>query len=443
LRKWLKTKIRRFLISGGSLTRFNDIDARRRGFTLWAVRTRFAVILLLLNAAALAAGYYYFSETSNRRVAAAGESAQQELAAWKAEAAQAQSAEPQVVYRTNGFNWSQIESSDYKEYIANLRAIGCPEATIRDIILTDVMHLYALRRGKYYHNGREFKFWETNEKRHLKQSQLEEREKALAEIDKELPSVLRQLLGINYEREVNKYFVDAEEDNSKLSFLNDDKRDKAMALREKFEGEREQALLTHADAATLEKIAQDQDAAFGDLLTSDEKQQYDLSMSPTADRLRQQLIGFNPTEDEFKALFAKEKAIDDMYDTQDQSDPATAQAKSAEEQAALDAFKGTLTPDRAAQLAESSDPDYQSLCELSERFDLPESTSGNLLDMRRVAEEEKRELLENKSIPPDRVADALKAIQAQTQQAAQQALGAQAYQQYSQSATWLQNLGNN
>src|SRR5437868_6638046 len=39
----------------------------------------------------------------------------------------------QVVYRTNQFHWSQIESSDYRAYIANLRAIGCPEPTIRDI----------------------------------------------------------------------------------------------------------------------------------------------------------------------------------------------------------------------------------------------------------------------------------------------------------------------
>jgi len=25
------------------------------------------------------------------------------------------------------FNWESVESSDYKQYIANLRAVGCPE----------------------------------------------------------------------------------------------------------------------------------------------------------------------------------------------------------------------------------------------------------------------------------------------------------------------------
>src|SRR5437667_8824635 len=35
------------------------------------------------------------------------------------------------------FRWSQIESEDYPTYIANLRAIGVPEKTIRDIVLAD------------------------------------------------------------------------------------------------------------------------------------------------------------------------------------------------------------------------------------------------------------------------------------------------------------------
>jgi hypothetical protein len=44
------------------------------------------------------------------------------------------------------FRWSQIESTDYPKYIANLRAIGCPEQTIREIIATDLSDLYAPRR---------------------------------------------------------------------------------------------------------------------------------------------------------------------------------------------------------------------------------------------------------------------------------------------------------
>jgi hypothetical protein len=42
--------------------------------------------------------------------------------------------------------WSDLESADYPTYIRNLRGIGCPEETIRDIITADVAALYLIRR---------------------------------------------------------------------------------------------------------------------------------------------------------------------------------------------------------------------------------------------------------------------------------------------------------
>ncbi len=49
--------------------------------------------------------------------------------------------------RPAAFDWSQLESVDYRTYIANLRGIGCPEQTIRDIISADLAGLYARRRA--------------------------------------------------------------------------------------------------------------------------------------------------------------------------------------------------------------------------------------------------------------------------------------------------------
>src|SRR4051812_22680940 len=48
-----------------------------------------------------------------------------------------------VVVRRQNFTWHEVESGDYGTYIANLRTIGCPEQTIRDIIVADVDLLYA------------------------------------------------------------------------------------------------------------------------------------------------------------------------------------------------------------------------------------------------------------------------------------------------------------
>jgi hypothetical protein len=50
-----------------------------------------------------------------------------------------------IVPPASRFDWSTEESADYKTYLANLRAIGCPEETVRDIIIAAVDKLLASR----------------------------------------------------------------------------------------------------------------------------------------------------------------------------------------------------------------------------------------------------------------------------------------------------------
>src|SRR5580765_6280547 len=43
---------------------------------------------------------------------------------------------------TNRFQWRQLESTNYDELVANLRAVGCPERTIRDILVGDTWRVW-------------------------------------------------------------------------------------------------------------------------------------------------------------------------------------------------------------------------------------------------------------------------------------------------------------
>jgi hypothetical protein len=62
------------------------------------------------------------------------------------------STEESIQTRHVPFQWAQLESTDYRAYIANLRNIGCPERTIRDIITADIDSLYASRRKELARN---------------------------------------------------------------------------------------------------------------------------------------------------------------------------------------------------------------------------------------------------------------------------------------------------
>src|SRR5690242_7331814 len=52
-----------------------------------------------------------------------------------------------IIFRRQFFSWREVESEDYPTYVANLRDIGCPEQTIRDIIIADVNALYGQKRA--------------------------------------------------------------------------------------------------------------------------------------------------------------------------------------------------------------------------------------------------------------------------------------------------------
>ena len=52
---------------------------------------------------------------------------------------------PELVEPNEPFHWAQLESADYRVYLANLRGIGCPETTVRDILIADVNDLFNAR----------------------------------------------------------------------------------------------------------------------------------------------------------------------------------------------------------------------------------------------------------------------------------------------------------
>jgi len=61
-----------------------------------------------------------------------------------------------VVEGAEPFDWRRVESDDYKQYVANLRAIGCPEKTLRDIIMADVTDLF---RERARNSTNRFEYW--------------------------------------------------------------------------------------------------------------------------------------------------------------------------------------------------------------------------------------------------------------------------------------------
>ena len=106
---------------------------------------------------------------------------------------------PSIAVVTNApppaFHWSQLESEDYAQYLANLRGIGCPEETARDILRADVAELFRLRL-KALIQPLHAQYWALLTKGHGDQNPvIEETIKQIKALETERQELLTDLLG--------------------------------------------------------------------------------------------------------------------------------------------------------------------------------------------------------------------------------------------------------
>jgi hypothetical protein len=84
-----------------------------------------------------------------------------------APSAQPTSAEPEPSSPPRRFDWRQIESADYRIFVANLRDVHCPEQVIREIVSADVGNVYSAKRRQLGLDGTKTGPWSRQEEEHL------------------------------------------------------------------------------------------------------------------------------------------------------------------------------------------------------------------------------------------------------------------------------------
>jgi len=332
------------------------------------------------------------------------------------------------------FHWSQLESEDYRVYAANLRALGCPEATVRDIIIADVNELYS-RRVNQLVAPVQSRFWELMANQEQFQKVVDEKGKELATLNMERKTLLQELLGKGSGRNKAEELADLEaREASKefLDFLAPGKIAQCLELEQKFDAARRelansQPPLAQNDLqAKLKQLQEEQEHELNQLLSPDEMVEYRLRKSGFAN-LRGRLPGFQATADELKQLVQIQ-----------QESPAT---NAFGQQQQRDRMKDLLGPERFSEFERAQNPQYQEFYEVAERFEVPNQTIAEAYEMRKIAEEEAGNVRGDKGISAEERVAALKAIHIEIGRSLETALGAQAFAIYHlRSGQWLDQL---
>lgn len=348
---------------------------------------------------------------------------------------------PQVVTVTNEFKWAQLESEDYRTYIQRLRAIGCPEQTIRDIVIADLDKLLSPRLQSIYGRRKELKYWHPEEEELANNQNHQDWTRKEKAIDREKREVIKELLGFDLIRERMKQKGQEDYYERRLSFLPDEKRDQLRQILDKFD-EQEQRLrekewdtgetLSAADLAAIKQMQAQKQEEITKTLSPTEREQFDLWLSPTANSVRHSIYGMDASEEEFQAIYKVRKAFDAQWADADSSlmDNATRQQM---EQARKDMEKQiqqALGDKRFAEYKRGEDEEFHYLNVVISRYNLPREKAAEVYDVRKASLDMTQVVQSDPALTPEQKTATLNRIRQETEQEMRSKLGDKAYQFY-------------
>jgi len=345
---------------------------------------------------------------------------------------------PALTAPTTSFHWRQLESEDYRTYIQRLRSIGCPEQTIRDLIIADIDKTLAPRMQSIIPRRKDLKFWQPEDEELWNNYDQREWFKQERSIDQEKREAVRELVGVDLVEERLKQQGKEDYYSRRLSFLPEEKRGQVRTVLETY-GSQEQAIqekvwedgepLTVEDKAQLHRLQEEKQTQIAALLSPAEREQFELWLSPTANAARNAVYGMNATEEEFMTIYKLRKTFDETWNQEglDLDNPAL---RAQREQAAKqldEQIKVQLGEERFADYQRAQDPDYRQLNATVARFKLPGNTANEVYEMKRVLLEQQDKVRADSNLTPEQKENALKAMADEAEKIVKVTLGEKAF----------------
>jgi hypothetical protein len=240
--------------------------------------------------------------------------------------------------------------------------------------------------------------------------------------------------------------------DTRYSFLPDEKRKSVQDVEQDYQDliqEVQQDMNGFALPSDQEKIRflmEEKKRDLAALLTPEELADYDLRMSRTAQQLRWKMTKFDASEDEYRKIFAAQKAFDDSQsldawgNPMDRGPDSWKKRQEGEKQVA-EQIKAALGAERYAEYVRSQNHEYQQLQTATKRLSLPPETANNVFNLRYEVAAESKRIADNKDIDYDQKIQQLAALAQKTRDQVRTQLGEEASGVYLKSGmNWLDNV---
>lgn len=296
------------------------------------------------------------------------------------------------------FNWAAVETTDYKQYAANLRALGFPEELVQTIVIADLNKFYEPQEAPLRPKAVPYDTPVSQRPTRVTPEDFA-RMRQLREVQMQKQAAIKEILGIYVPREIMKTPSPRNYESFEyaLSLLPPEKRDAVqIAVEDDWYANdvaKEQSRGNTHDPAFLEayqRIRVERNAIMMQVITPAEFEQFEMNTLPAGTELARRVIGMEPTEAEFRAMFSI--AWDNWVETGGVIGVWRAVRVPPEQIAAADAklnarMEETLGPDRYLDYQMATTETGQQLRNLAARYDLSRETLAHAFQLQLEADQ--------------------------------------------------------
>jgi len=338
--------------------------------------------------------------------------------------------------------WASIESADYGQYIANLRAVECPELLVRDIIVAEIDNSY---QQKSPIEPVSFSPWQSpDDRRKAMGNQLEK----FKNQRHEKRAVVKSLLGYEWEDDAEKIWNQNLLTSLTLGFLPDEKAGQILWLQDDYEPAaqkiREDAdfILIDEDRAQLLSLYEKFKTELSGILNLSELDEFQL-------RAQQRFFivndihfdGMTISRDELRQIARLSKSVVDMAQDDFASPPPLSDDEHTRRMEAFNAqIKNLLGTTQYADYERAQDFNFREIFEFCEQNQLPQTAAINVYDLRKNADTQADEIRRDGSLSENERMIALSVLKLATLNAVSSALSDK-YQTYLESSgQWIEAI---
>jgi len=322
-----------------------------------------------------------------------------------------------VVARKQFFSWQELESPEYAVYIARLREIGCPEQTIRDIVIADVGQVYARKRQKDVVTPNQ-QWWRSTPDTNV----IATARAKIQALEQERKALLTTLLGPGWDSGNSANPVASLLNGPVLGDLSPEMKQSVQDIIARYDRLYRDAGKS-GDRAALAHLRQEARQDLAGVLNPAQLEEFFLRYSETAVDLRSKLNGADVTPEEFRNLFRTRDAINQQLELLTGDDPNTVAQRTALAKQLDETIKTALGKERYQALQLAQDPAYRDAVTYAKQAGLPADAIQGLYELNKTTMQEQNRIRNDDSLTQAQKADQLKAVEQQQQAARDQLLG--------------------